>query len=97
MADTGAAAFEVADVAGVATRVSSTAATSLPIWVVWSASPDARYICLEPWTIAQRAEPTGDRTIAPGATHRYRMAISLRAILAAPARSAGVGLPRKKQ
>ena len=83
LADTGATAFEVEDTgAGVATRVSVDGSeTSFPIWVVWSASPDAPYVCLEPWTDVPNAlNRPGTRTIAPGATHRYRMTISLHAI-----------------
>jgi galactose mutarotase-like enzyme len=49
-----------------------------PVWVVWSASPEAPYVCLEPWTDAPNAlNRAGTRSIAPGATHRYRMTIGL--------------------
>jgi galactose mutarotase-like enzyme len=81
LAETGATAFEVEDGdAGIATRVSVEGSdTDYPIWVVWSASPDAPYVCLEPWTDVPNAlNRPGTRTLAAGATHRYRMTISLR-------------------
>jgi galactose mutarotase-like enzyme len=83
LAETGAAVLEVEDAAaGIATRISvAESAQSFPIWVVWSAAPDAPYICLEPWTDAPNALNRPDtRTLAPGATHRYRMTISARAL-----------------
>jgi len=83
LAETAANALEVEDTdAGIATRVSVDASdTDFPIWVVWSASPDAPYVCLEPWTDVPNAlNRPGTRTLAAGATHRYRMTISLRAI-----------------
>ncbi len=81
LADTGAQALEVEDeAAGIATRVSVEGSeTSFPTWVVWTAGPDAPYICLEPWTDAPNAlNRAGTRTLSPGARHRYRMTISLR-------------------
>ena len=83
LAETGATAFEVEDTdAGIATRVSVAGSeTDFPIWVVWSATPDAPYVCLEPWTDVPNAlNRPGTRTIAAGATHRYRMTISLRSL-----------------
>jgi len=83
LAETGATTLEVGDAdAGVATRVSvDDSETSFPIWVVWSASPDAPYVCLEPWTDAPNAlNRPGTRALAAGATHRYRMSIALHAI-----------------
>jgi galactose mutarotase-like enzyme len=83
LADTGATALEVEDeAAGVAARVSVEGSeTTFPTWVVWSAAPDAPYVCLEPWTDAPNAlnRPT-TRTLGPGDRARYRMAISLRAL-----------------
>jgi galactose mutarotase-like enzyme len=63
--ETGATALEIVDeAAGVA---------------VWSATPDAPYVCLEPWTDAPNAlNRPGTRTLDPGATHRYRLALSAR-------------------
>jgi galactose mutarotase-like enzyme len=81
LADTGATSLEVEDAAaGLAARVSvEESEQSFPVWVVWSSSPDAAYLCLEPWTDAPNALNRPDtRTIAPGATHRYRVTISLR-------------------
>jgi galactose mutarotase-like enzyme len=78
---TGATALEVEDqAAGLAARVSVEGSEqSFPVWVIWSATPDAPYVCLEPWTDAPNAlNRPGTRTIAPGATHRYRMALSAR-------------------
>jgi galactose mutarotase-like enzyme len=83
LAETGASALEVVDEqARLATRVSVEGSEqSFPVWVAWSAAPDARYVCLEPWTDAPNAlNRPGTRTIAPGAVHRYRMAISVRAL-----------------
>jgi galactose mutarotase-like enzyme len=83
LAETGAASLEVEDAgAGIAARVSvDGSASSFPIWVVWSAAPDAPYICLEPWTDAPNAlNRPGTRTLAAGATHSYRVTIALRAI-----------------
>ena len=80
LAETGATALTVEDTAtGISTRVSTDGSEeSFPIWVVWSASPDAPYVCLEPWTDVPNAlNRPGTRTIAPGATHRYRMTIAL--------------------
>ena len=83
LAETGAQALEVVDPgARLATRVSVEGSDgSFPIWVVWSAAPDAPYVCLEPWTDYPNAlnRPT-TRTLAAGATKRYRMTIALRAL-----------------
>jgi galactose mutarotase-like enzyme len=83
LADTGATALEVEDeAAGIAARISVEGSEStFPTWVVWSAAPDAPYVCLEPWTDAPNAlNRPGTRTLAAGARARYRMAISLRAV-----------------
>lgn len=80
---TGAKFLEVEDAAaGLATRVSVEGSEqSFPVWVIWSAAPDAPYVCLEPWTDAPNAlNRPGTRTLAAGGTHRYRMAISAHAI-----------------
>lgn len=91
LAETGVSALEVEDTrAGLAVRVATTTGTnkdgdapyqSFPVWVVWTAAPHAPYICLEPWTDAPNAlQRARTRTIAPGAIHRYRMAISVRSL-----------------
>ncbi|HEX3694059.1 MAG TPA: hypothetical protein VH374_01620 [Polyangia bacterium] len=83
MEKTGAAALEVEDqTAGLAARVSVEGSEqSFPVWVIWSASPDAPYVCLEPWTDAPNAlNRPGTRTLEPGDAHRYRMALSARAL-----------------
>lgn len=50
-----------------------------PYWVIWSASPDSPYVCLEPWSDVPNAlnRPRA-RRCAPGATHRYRVVLSVR-------------------
>jgi galactose mutarotase-like enzyme len=83
LADTGARALEVLDErAKVATSVSIEGSEeTFPVWVAWTAAPDARYVCLEPWTDAPNAlNRPGTRTIAPGAVHRYRMSIATRSL-----------------
>jgi galactose mutarotase-like enzyme len=83
LADTGARAMEVVDEAGrTATRVSvEDSEGTYPIWVVWSAAQDAQYVCLEPWTDYPNAlNRPGTRTLAAGATQKYRMTISLRSL-----------------
>jgi galactose mutarotase-like enzyme len=79
--DTGARSLEVEDPdSGLAARVSVDGSEqTFPVWVVWSAAPDAPYVCLEPWTDAPNAlNRPGTRTLAAGASHRYRMTISIR-------------------
>ena len=79
--DSGAKALEVEDpVTGLVGRVSVEGSEQdFPVWVIWSASPQAPYVCLEPWTDAPNAlNRAGTRTLAAGGTHRYRMAIELR-------------------
>ena len=83
LADTGAPAIEIEDAAaGLAARVSVEGSEqSFPVWVAWTSGPDAPYLCLEPWTDAPNAlNRPGTRTIPPGGVHRYRLAISLRAL-----------------
>jgi galactose mutarotase-like enzyme len=83
LAETGARALEVEDAtAGIAARVSvESSQETFPIWVIWTASPDAPYVCLEPWTDAPNAlNRSSTRTIPPGGVHRYRLALSLHAI-----------------
>lgn len=83
LGDTGARTLEVADhAAKLATRVSvEDSEESFPFWVVWTSAPDAPYVCLEPWTdIPNALNRPGTRTIAPGATVRYRMTISVRTL-----------------
>jgi galactose mutarotase-like enzyme len=83
LTDTGVKALEVQDpAAGLATRVSvEDSEQTFPVWVTWSAAPDAPYVCLEPWTDAPNAlNRPGTRTIPPGVTHRYRMTITVRTL-----------------
>jgi len=83
LTDTGATALEVVDVdAGLAARVSvSGSAEPFPAWVIWSAAPAAPYVCLEPWTDLPNAlNRAGTRTLGAGATHQYRVALSLAAL-----------------
>jgi galactose mutarotase-like enzyme len=79
--ETGAQALEVEDpTAGLVGRVSVEGSEqSFPVWVIWSAAPDAAYVCLEPWTDAPNAlNRPGTRTLPAGGKHRYRMALSVR-------------------
>jgi galactose mutarotase-like enzyme len=83
IADSGARTLEVEDPeAGLTASVSVEGSEqTFPVWVVWSAAPDAPYVCLEPWTDAPNAlNRTGTRTIAAGEIHRYRMAITVRSL-----------------
>jgi galactose mutarotase-like enzyme len=85
LVETGATALEVEDpTAGLAARVAVEQGApfqSFPTWVVWTAAPDAPYVCLEPWTDAPNAlNRPATRTIDPGAAHRYRTTISARAL-----------------
>jgi galactose mutarotase-like enzyme len=83
LGDTGATALELEDAAaGIAARVSvEESEQSFPVWVAWTSSPEAPYLCLEPWTDAPNAlNRPGTRTIPPGGAHRYRLTISLRAL-----------------
>ena len=65
-----------------AARVSVEASEEpFPIWVIWSASPDSPYVCLEPWSAAPNALNRAEtRRCAPGETHRYRVTLSVRGI-----------------
>jgi galactose mutarotase-like enzyme len=77
----GATSLEVFDPgSGLAARVSVEGTEQdFPVWVIWSATPEAPYVCLEPWTDAPNAlNRPGTRTLAGGGTHRYRMAIDVR-------------------
>jgi galactose mutarotase-like enzyme len=67
---------------GLAARVSVAGSEqSFPVWVIWSSAPDAAYVCLEPWTDAPNAlNREGTRKLAGGATHRYRMELSVRSL-----------------
>jgi galactose mutarotase-like enzyme len=83
LAETGATALEVEDPAsGLAARVSvAESEQSFPTWVVWSAAPDAAYVCLEPWTDAPNAlNRGGTRQLAAGGTHRYHLELSARVL-----------------
>jgi len=83
LAETGARAMEVVDEVGrLAARISvEDSEGTFPYWVVWSAAPDAQYVCLEPWTDYPNAlTRPGVRTLAAGGTQRYRMTISLRSL-----------------
>jgi galactose mutarotase-like enzyme len=73
--------LEVEDRAnGMAARVSVEESEGpFPYWVIWSASPDSAYVCLEPWTDTPNAlNRPSTRRCAPGETHRYRMVLSVR-------------------
>ncbi|MDD2709452.1 MAG: hypothetical protein PHV34_15810 [Verrucomicrobiae bacterium] len=67
---------------GLAARVSvEDSEGEMPVWVVWSATPESPYVCLEPWTDADNALNRGtSRWCAPGQRHKYRMTISVREI-----------------
>ncbi len=81
LAETGATALEVEDTqSGLAARVSVAGSEQpYPVWVIWSAAPDAAYVCLEPWTDAPNAlNRPGTQKLAPGGTHRYRLELSAR-------------------
>jgi galactose mutarotase-like enzyme len=83
LTDTAARSMEVVDEAArLATKVSvEDSEGTFPVWVVWSAATDAPYVCLEPWTDHPSAlTRPGTRTLAAGATQRYRMTISLRSL-----------------
>ena len=83
LGETGAVALELCDHAsGLAARVSvEGSAETHPVWVVWSAAPDAPYVCLEPWTDAPNAlNRPSTRTLGPGGIHRYKMALSARSL-----------------
>ncbi len=75
-------ALELEDRAnGLVARVSvEESETEFPVWVIWSASPDSPYVCLEPWTDVPNAlNRPQTRRCLPGETHRYRMVLSVRA------------------
>jgi galactose mutarotase-like enzyme len=81
--ETGATALEVVDSkALLKTRVSvQDSPQPMPVWAVWSAAPDAEYVCLEPWTDEPNSlNRPGRRTLPAGASHRYRMSIALAAL-----------------
>ncbi len=81
LTETGVTALEVEDPAsGFAAKVSVAGSEqSFPTWVIWSASPDATYVCLEPWTDAPNAlNRAGTRQLAAGGTHSYRLELSAR-------------------
>lgn len=78
--ETGALSMDLRDEgAGLASRVSvEGSGQDFPVWVVWNASPEAPYVCLEPWTDAPNAlNRTGTRRLPAQQTHRYRMSLSL--------------------
>ena len=68
--------------AGLATRVSVEGSEeAFPVWVAWASSPNAGYVCLEPWTDAPNAlNRSGTRQLASGQVHRYRMSISVHSL-----------------
>ena len=80
---TTATALEVVDSkAQLKTRVSvQDSQQPMPVWAVWSAAPDAEYVCLEPWTDEPNSlNRPGRPTLPAGASHRYRMSIALAAL-----------------
>lgn len=81
LCETGATSLEVVDEAArLASRIDvADSEWTFPVWVAWSAAVDAPYVCLEPWTDHPNAlNRPGTRTLAAGATQKYRMTISLR-------------------
>jgi galactose mutarotase-like enzyme len=81
LADTGTRFVEVYDSAN-RNRVRVTFETNelkAPCWVIWSATPDSPYVCIEPWTSPPNAlnRPTALHC-SPGATHSFQMTLSLR-------------------
>jgi len=81
MTDLPGTALEVQDQdSGLAARISvAESEQNFPVWVIWNASPEAPYVCLEPWTDAPNAlNRAGTRTLAPGGKHRYRLTLSVR-------------------
>jgi galactose mutarotase-like enzyme len=83
LTQTQARALELEDHAnGLVARVSVEGSeTEFPVWVVWSASPDSPYVCLEPWTDVPNAlNRPQTRRCPPGQTHRYQMVLSVRAM-----------------
>ncbi len=73
--------MEVQDRAnGLAIRVSvESSVMDFPYWVIWSASPNAPFVCLEPWTDGPNALNRREtRRCEPGARHEYQMILSLR-------------------
>ena len=79
LAETGASALSVEDeTSGLRAQVSVAGSEQpYPVWVIWSAAPDAPYVCLEPWTDAPNAlNRAGTQKLAAGATHRYRLELS---------------------
>ncbi len=80
LADSGAKFLELNDVGNqMKVRVSAEGSEqSLPVWAVWSGSPDAPYICLEPWSDAPNALNRKEtRQCRPGEKHFYQMVISV--------------------
>jgi galactose mutarotase-like enzyme len=83
LAETGATSMEVVDEAArLASHISvADSEGTFPVWVAWSSAVDAPYVCLEPWTDYPNAlNRPGTRTLAAGATQKYRMTISLRSL-----------------
>ncbi len=83
LAETKARHLELEDHAnGLAARVSVEGSEKdFPVWVVWSESPQAQFVCLEPWTDGPNALNRREtRRCEPGQVHRYQMVISVRKI-----------------
>jgi galactose mutarotase-like enzyme len=50
-----------------------------PVWVVWKASSQAEYVCMEPWTDVPNALSRSEtRTCPAGETHSYQIVISVK-------------------
>ena len=72
--------LEVEDEAnGFVARISTAdSCQSLDTWVIWSESPEAPFLCLEPWTdIPNALNRPETRCCAVGEEHRYQMILSV--------------------
>ena len=81
LGETGTRALEVEDTtSGMAVGVSvEQGAELLPIWAIWSAAPDAAYVCLEPWSDVPNAlNRPGTRTLSPGEKIGVKLRIGMR-------------------
>ncbi len=79
--ESGALALHCVDHANGWTATVSSEGSSMdfPVWVVWSSSPEAPFICIEPWTDLPNALNRRETRFCPaGATHHYRLTISIR-------------------
>lgn len=50
-----------------------------PVWVIWSRTPDAPFLCIEPWTdLPNSLNRRETRTCPVNGSHHYRLTISIR-------------------